>query len=242
MEHDVTQSAYFYRLWAWFETNRRQVLWGTIIVIIAGLAVAYFLWTQGEKEATAGEALSNALTAQALSGTPRKDAAAALRKVATDHAGTSAGGRALLYAAANLFSEGQYAEAQADFQRFIRQYADSPFMGQALLGVAVCWDAQGKTNEAEAAYRDLIDHHPSEVTVPQAKFDLAQIYQSQNRIDQALSLYEEVTRAYPYGSVGSEAGIRAEELKLKQPKPAPAPSPAPVMITPSVSIPSTNNP
>ena len=239
MEHDVAQSAHVYKLWAWFETNKKQVLVSTAIAVGVGFVVSFYFWYQGEREVKAGEALSNALAPLALSGSARTEASEPFLKVAAEHPGTSAGGRALLFAAANLFAEGKYDAAQAQFQRFLRDYAQSPFLSQALLGVAACYDAQGKSNEAVTAYKELIDHHPTENAVPQAKFALARIYEAQNKIGQALSLYDELGRTY--GSVGSEAGMRAEELKLKYPNAVAASSPLP-LTAPGVPGAATNKP
>jgi predicted negative regulator of RcsB-dependent stress response len=229
MEHDVAQSAYVYRLWAWFETNRKQVLLGTTAVVLVGFVVSFYVWHQGEKEVSAGEALSNALVTRAVSGDAAKEPLEPFLKVAADYPGTSAGARALLDAGAALFTEAKYAEARAQFQHFLRDYSGSPFSGQALLGVAACFDAEGKTNDAFTTYKNLADQHPTENVAPQAKFALARIYESQNKMEQALNLYEELGRANAYSSLGAEAGMRAEELKLMYPKLAPVVPTAPAL-------------
>ena len=54
--------------------------------------------------------------------------------------------------------------------------------------------------------------------LPQARFALARLYEAQNKPELARNLFEEVERSNPYGSLGSEAGMRLEELKLKYPK------------------------
>jgi tetratricopeptide (TPR) repeat protein len=103
-----------------------------------------------------------------------------------------------------------------------------------LLGIACCYDAVGRTNEAINAYKDLVDRHPNENVAPQARFSLARLYETQNMIEQARALYEDVAKADPNSSLGSEAGMRLEELKVLYPPPAPPPAPAPV-ITPIVT-------
>ena len=133
----------------------------------------------------------------------------------------------MLLAAGSLFTEGKYEEAKAQFQKLIREYHDSPFMGEALLGVAACLDAQNKPTEAIAAYKELIDRHPNDPVIPQAKFALGRLYEAQNQPEQAYNYFEQVAQTDPYGSIGSEAGMRAEELKLKHPNLAPGAGPAP---------------
>jgi len=49
------------------------------------------------------------------------------------------------------------------------------------------------------------------------RFALGRLYEAQNEPEQARNMFEEVERTNPYGSLGSEAGMRLEELKLKYP-------------------------
>lgn len=226
MEQNVAGLTVFEQAWAWFEANKKQAAWGAGILVVVGVIVSYYVWSQGEKEIGAGEALSDAMAA-ALPGGGHVESADAYLKVATAHPGTSAGARALLAAAGALFTQGKYAEAQAQFQKFTRDYPDSPFRSQAMLGVAASLDALAKPEEAARAYKELIDRHPGEIVVPQAKFALARIYESQNKLNEARSLYEDIAHAQGYSSLGNEAGIKVEELRSKLPATLPAPAAAP---------------
>ena len=222
MESEVEQLQLTHRLWAWFENNKTQAVWGAGILVIAGLVVSFFVWRQGEQVKMAGEALSSVMLSQATDPNARPPTAESFLKIATEYANSQAGARAVLLAASDLFVQGKYPEAKAQFERFTREHRDSPLMGQALLGVAACLDAQGKTNDAVQAYKDLIDHHLGENVLPQARFALARLYEAQTDPEKARTLFEEVERDNPYGSLGSEAGMRLEELKLKYPNLAPA--------------------
>jgi TolA-binding protein len=236
MEQNVAGLSVFEQAWAWFEANKKQVAWGAGILVVLGVIVSYYVWSQGEKETSASEALSDALVS-ASSGASRGESAEAYLKVAAAHPGTSAGARALLAAAGALFTQGNYAEAQTQFQKFGKDYPDSPFRSQAMLGVAAALDAQAKPEEAARAYKDLTDRHPGEIVVPQAKFALARIYESQNKFSEARALYEDIARAQGYSSLGNEAGVKAEELRLKMP--APAAAPATTVVLPATSTPPT---
>jgi predicted negative regulator of RcsB-dependent stress response len=226
MQSDVAQLPLADRLWAWFETNKKPTLWGTAVVVAVGLLAWFLIWQHDEKEATAGDALSNIAASQFIWG-PRPDLAGAYQHIATTYAGSSASVRASLMAAGALFTEGKYTEAQAQFEKFTREHHDSPLVGQAMLGIATCLDAQGKTAEAAAAYKDLIDRHPNETFIPQAKFALGLLYEKQGKPDQARTLYEDVERTAPYGYLGTEAGMRIEELNAKNPTLAKTPSAPP---------------
>ena len=109
----------------------------------------------------------------------------------------------------------------------------------AMLGIAASLEAQGKTAEAVTAYKDLTEHRPNDTSIPQAKFALANLYEQQNKPELAFPLFEDVFRMDPSGPVGSEAGIRAEELKEKHPDLVPPPS-MPTGSTP-IMIPSGTN-
>jgi TolA-binding protein len=232
MESDIAQTVSLYKLWGWFDRNKKQVIWGSVIVVAVGLITWFVVVHQAEKEVSAGEAVSSVALAlaQAQPGTAtRPETAAAYLKVADQYPNSLAGARALLLGAGNLFAEGKYDEARTQFQKLTREHRDSPFMGEALLGIAACLDAQNKTADATAAYKELIDHHPAEALIPQAKFALASLYERQNTeaaAAQARTLYVDVERSDPYGSLGPEAGMRVEELQLKYPSLAPKPQPA----------------
>jgi tetratricopeptide (TPR) repeat protein len=221
MEQNVAGLTVFERAWAWFELNKKPVAWGACLLVVGGLIAAYYLWSHAEAEIKAGEALSEALVAA-----DRTDSADGLLKVAAEHPGTVAGARALLAAAGALFTQGRYAEAQAQFQKFNREHPDSPFRGEALLGVAACAEAQGKLEEAARAYREVVDRHAGETVVTPARFALARIYQSQNKLKEARELYDAIlrdgNRASAYNSILNEAAVQAEELKLMSPAPAAA--------------------
>lgn len=216
MDSDAAQLPMFDRLEIWFGKNRKQALTGLTIVIAVGLIVGFYMWYAQEKEANASEALTS--VSLPVGPGAHADTADAYLKVAATYPKSSAGARAVLLAGGTLFVDGKYDQARAQFEKFVREYRDATFMGEALLGIAACNDAQGKTDEAIRAYKDLADHHSGDPSVPQAKFALARLYEAQGKPQLARTYFEDVARAEPYSSLGSEAGMRLEELKLKHPE------------------------
>jgi tetratricopeptide (TPR) repeat protein len=239
MPTEVTHLPLWQQAWAWFEANKKPALWGAGGVVVVGLVVGFLVYRHDETAIAASEALSNVLVPQ-LTGANRSNPTDAYLKVASSYTGTRAGGRALLLAAGGLFVEGKYDEAREQFERFNREYSDSRFRGEALLGIAACLDAQNKTNQAMTAYRDLIDRRPTDYVLPQAQFALARLYVAQDKPELARSLFEDVERNNPYSSLGSEAGIRLEEMKTKYPALFAPPTPAPTNASPLRAISSTN--
>jgi predicted negative regulator of RcsB-dependent stress response len=238
MESDATSSATFYKLWAWFETNTKQVLTGTVVILFLGVIVWFFIWRQGEKKVEAGEALSQAFMPQ-VTGEGRTQDPGSFLKVASEYSGSEAGAQALLLGAAALFDQGKYSDARQQFEKFTRENHGSQFMSQAFLGIAASLDAEGKANEAATAYKSLIDRYSSENVIPQAKFSLARIYLGMNKPEDAFRLYEDVARTDSFGQLGSESAVRAEELKTKYPQLAPPPA-APVISATNSIVLNTN--
>jgi predicted TPR repeat methyltransferase len=62
--------------------------------------------------------------------------------------------------------------------------------------------------------------------VDSARFALAQIDERQGKLAEAANLYEAIVHYNPNGSLGSEAGLRAMELKMKLPSAPPSTAPA----------------
>lgn len=239
MEQDITESAYFFKLWAWFDKSKKQVAWGAAGVAAAAAVVGIVIWSQQEKEGSAAQALSSALVARTFS---RTESPEAMLKVATTYAGTRAGAQALLLGAGELFAGGKPAEAQAQFERFLREYPAHPLAAQANLGLAACFAAEeGKLDEAAKAYKSLVDRFPNANTAPQARFALAGVYETQGKLEAALRMFEEVAGGDLSGTLGSEAGMRAHELQMKLGPIVAANSPLPVVgSATNVATPKTN--
>jgi TolA-binding protein len=217
MPSNVAELPLSHKIWAWFEANKKQAIYGAVAVLVLGLVVWFILWQRDEKQIAAGDALSNVAAGQLEGAGVRGSAPEAYLKVAAEYPNSQAGARAVLMAASGFFTEAKYVDAQAQFERFRREYPGSVFVGQALLGIASCLEAEGKTEQAIAAYRELITRHPNETVTPEAKFALAALYEAQNKPEQARELYEEVERAAPMTSFGNEAGLRVEELNARFP-------------------------
>jgi len=218
MEQNAVTLPLHDQLLAWFEVNKKQVVYGLGIVAVVGLGAWYYLWQQGEKKIEAGEALTKAMIMPAGN---RSAGAEALLKVVNDFPGSTAAARALLQAAGLLFQDGKYAEAQTQFQRFLREYPDSTFAYEALFGIAASLEAQGKTDDAAKAYGDLAARNPNAPVSPRAKFAQGRILESQGKLQEARDIYESLARSEQGGTTANEAAFRLEQIKAKLPAEAP---------------------
>jgi predicted negative regulator of RcsB-dependent stress response len=246
MESDLTESALFYKLWAWGDKNRKQLLYGLIVLVVAGIVVAFWFAHGTEKQKDANSALA-ALTSRNVTTPNGAPASDALLKVNADYPDTDAGQRALLLAAGDLFVAGKYDEAMAQFNKFLKDYNSSPLAAQAALGVAACYDASGKTNDAISGYQGVIDRYPAQNVVAQAKLRLGILLEAQGKYRDARNALEDLARSIPPNSmIGSEGISRLQELNAAHPEAQPAPSAmvAPnvptLTATPAVSAPKTS--
>ncbi len=222
----TTQSADIYDWIAWAHANRKRLIMIVGAIVVVGLAVALYFWNVDRKEADANEALAMIKPPGGVAASASTIPPEAYLKVADDYQGTSAGARARLLAAGDLFDAGKFQEAQSQFERFIQQYPDSTLTAQAELGVAASLEAQGKTADAAAKYKDFADRRPSDALIPQAKSALARLDIAMGKPDQALRLYEELRQGGRNDTWTAEAGIQEQELLSKYPNLRPTPPPA----------------
>ena len=225
MQLQDAPATYFFKLWPWFEANRIRVIWGGGIILVAAGLISFYSWQRDQKEITAGKTLTQLVASIPRNATTSQQADLYL-KIATDYQGTSAGQRASLQGAAMLFAAGRYADAQTQFQKFLNVYPGSFFAAQADLGVATSLDAQGKTDAAAGVYQRIINTYSDVMAANSARFGLAQIDEHQGKLTDAMNLYDDIMRAMPNSSLGSEAGPRAMELKMKLQPASPSTSPA----------------
>src|ERR1700722_3205080 len=182
MQSSDATTVFLFKLWPWIEANKNKLIAGAVIIITAIFVVYYFSWQHNQKEIAAGQALTQTMVSAAAV-QPE-----AYLKIAYENPGTGAAQRALLQGAAALFESERFADAQAQFQKFLDTYPDNDLAAQATLGVAASLEAQGKLNLAAGAYQRLINTADA-ATVSAAKFALARIDEQQGKSAEALNFY-----------------------------------------------------
>jgi TolA-binding protein len=226
MELQDAPATYFFKLWPKIEANWIRIILGGSVIVVAAVLISFYSWQRDQKEITAGKALTQFMMSAPRNATGNQQADLFL-KIAGDYQGTSAGQRAWLQGGTMLFAAGRYADAQTQFQKFLDAHPDSFFAAQAALGVATSLDAQGKMDLAASAYQRVINTSSDATAANSAKFALAQIDERQGKLADAMNLYEDIMRnTPPNSSLGSEAGLRAMELKMKLPSASPSTAPA----------------
>jgi predicted negative regulator of RcsB-dependent stress response len=214
MQAQDTSTLLLFKLWPQIENNRNRIFIGAGIIIAAAFVFSFVAWQRGQKEVAAADALTQ-LTVAVQPSTTAGQLADMYLRVAGEHPGTLAGQRARLQGAGTLFAAGQYADAQAQFQKFLDAYSGSPFSATAALGVAASLDSQGKSDLAVSAYQQVIGNYSDTPAVIPAKFAIARIGEQQGKFSEALNYYQDVERAGANSSLAMEAAIRAAEIKSK---------------------------
>jgi tetratricopeptide (TPR) repeat protein len=159
-------------------------------------------------------------------------------KVAEQFPGTHAAERAQFFAAAALFTDGKYADAEREFTRFSNEHSDSPWAAEAAYGVATALEAQNKLPEAQAAYQNVSAAYANSTVADDAKLGLARIYQLQKQPAQALRIYNELVAPRPGaqpGEVGNQRAFLAREALLRANPSLDTNTPPPVQISAPVT-------
>lgn len=209
MSTDIATAAEFH-LTDWWDKNRQRLVRGVMLALVVALGLSFYFWKKNQREVDASCSLSNVQ--------PGLGAAQAYLKVTEQYPGSAAAARALLLAAGGEFADGNYAEAQGLFERFLREAGDSSWRPAALLGVAASLDAQGKKADAILRYQDFVQRYANDSSAAAAKSALAHLYLTQNQLVQAQALYQELARSEQNSSYGLESMVSLQNLLAKHPE------------------------
>jgi predicted negative regulator of RcsB-dependent stress response len=238
MENDPTVALYDF--YGWLHTNRKRVLAGAVVVAVVAAIVAFVMWNNSEKEASANQAL---LAVPSLIGAaPPGDPASGktLLDIGQEYPGTSAGVAAQLLAARELFLGGKYAEAQREFTKFIADHPNHPLVPQANVGIAACMEAQTNITGAVQQYKKInVLYAGNANLVLPVKLTLGRLSEADNKPDQAVQYYKELASLQdPNDPWVVEAYERLRLLIAKHPELNPNPQQPPPagpspMLTPN---------
>jgi predicted negative regulator of RcsB-dependent stress response len=238
MQSDAAQSDAYIKFIAWLQANQKRLILGAVIALAVIAVISFVVYEQGQKEVRASVALASVPVPISPAMPTRPGTAEAFLKVSREYDGTKAGARALVQAGAIYFTETKYAEAQKTFEQFLKDYPGSEWVPQAQFGVASSLDAQGKLAEATAKFEEIRRRFANDPIIDEVKLALGRLYENQNKPAEAHKIYSELvqlTQSNPYSGIGSEAGVRKEDLEAKHPELAPTNAPpTPQQLPPSV--------
>jgi predicted negative regulator of RcsB-dependent stress response len=217
MDSETHKTETLYSFLAWLEKNKKQALIGAVAVLVVIGVIATVVWYGEQKEFAASEALAK-IHPQVAPGEPiPPDLLAKLQKVAEEFRGTTAAARADLVRGGVLYSGGRYPEAQAVFEKFLRDHPESRWSPEADFGIAASLDAQNKFKEAIARYDRFTKKFGNDPNVDLARLNLAGLYEAANQPQDALQEYDKVINSMVPSALPREAHLRKEKLVAKYP-------------------------
>ncbi len=208
METQEISGEFLFKAWPWIEAHRRQLIGGVIGVAVLVGIISVVSAARGQKEISAGIALSKLLT------TPPVDPEALLQ-LASAQSGTQAALRAQLQAATAYFENGKYTDAQAQYQGFADAHPTGPLAGEAFLGAGASLEAEGKADQAVSWYNKAAAGSMEAPATLMAKFALGRISELQGKLTEAQGYFQDVTRLGTQISIGSEAYQHLAIIKQK---------------------------
>ncbi len=238
MQSATTDSTKLYELLAWFELNRKRVVIWIGLGLLLCVVVYVYLYYRGQTEQAASRALL-ALRPPARGAAESGFSPADLLKVANDYGSTSAGERALLLAAGQLFADGNYAEAQRHFERFQKEHSGSPLASTAAFGTAASLDALDQIDAALAAYQSVVNQFPDDAVATRAQLAMGMLHEAKDQPDQAHRIYDQLSKRIGVGAMVREAEARLEKLENRYPQLRPTNAPLPSAVSPAVPPPAT---
>jgi tetratricopeptide (TPR) repeat protein len=233
MQAQDAPSLFLFKLWPKIEENKNLIFTASGVILAGALIFSYVSWHGEQQENSAGLAITKVMVSQDDTISAR-GFADKLLAVANDHPGTAAALRAQLQAATALFSGGQYADAQAIFQKLVDSNPDTFFKSSAILGLAASLEAQGKNDEARLAYQRAESYAGTE-TSQVAKFALGRLNEQAGKFTDALNYYGQVVGN---NEIANEAGLRrvALQAKIAASKPAPAAAAPTISAQPAAPV------
>jgi TolA-binding protein len=220
-----------------FESRRRDITWGVILVIAALASVGGYTWWQQSRAGRATELLANALAvyqapvvplaAPAPGGAPpvqqpgtylteraKLEAALPLFVNAADRYPTSdAGVTALYHAAGILATLGRYGEAELRYQEVVSRAGSTLYARTARLGLADAQVAQKKYDSAIAIYTDLSRDTNSQMPIDGVLMQLGRACARAGRREEAVRAFTRVTSEFPQSMYVAEAKRELEEAR-----------------------------
>ena len=184
---------------AFLDANQKKLVIIGILVILCLIGYVIF---DGLKTLSAKNAAGDVAAARTV---PELEA------VSKTHAGTNAGGSALLLKSQLLWQEQQQQEAITAVQSFISEYPEHPAIGNAYASLGSYKQQLGETEEAKAAYQKSADTESSASSL--ALLALGDLALTAGNGDEAKAFYDRITTEYE-DSHFQVKGMARERLKL----------------------------
>ncbi|HNV24944.1 MAG TPA: tetratricopeptide repeat protein [Nitrospira sp.] len=223
------------------QEQRRAVLAGLGVVLVAGAVVAGVIWYDYESTLKARE-LDQEATLHYLNrpaDDPKKSheqlsQAITLYKQVVEQYPRSPVAPVALFHLGNAQVLANEVDAGIEtYKRFMLLYgSNTSLLGLVQQRLAYAYLAKGDRDQAVKAFTGILEI-PGALNKDHVLFELAKIEESQSRPEGALAHYQDLMKNYPNSPFTSEAAVRVKVLEVKKSPEAPAAAPS----TPAASAP-----
>jgi predicted negative regulator of RcsB-dependent stress response len=233
-----TQPSKWDEILIWIEANWKIVTVLVAALIIVGFGIYVQHWRSEQAELAASQRLLELRQPPRTEPETARPPAASYLQVAQEFPNTTAAERAQLLAAGTLFAENRYAEARAEFEKFLQRWGQSLFAPTAAYGLAAALEAETRQEEAFKAYEQVVQRHPRHPVADDARLDLARIHEARDQPELALKIYDEMSSPTAPSPRMADVMRRKEYLLARHPELATEDSPsAAVSLEPSPTLP-----
>ena len=225
------------------QEQRRAVIVGLGVVLVAGAVVAGVMWYDYQSTLKARE-LDQEATLHYLNrpaDDPKKSheqlsQAITLYKQVVDQYPRSPVAPLALFHLGNAQVLANEVDAGIEtYKRFMLLYSsNTSLLGLVQQRLAYAYLVKGDRDQAVKAFTGILEI-PGALNKDHVLFELAKIEESQSRPEGALAHYQDLMKNYPNSPFTSEAAVRVKVLEVKKSpeNPAAAPAPAPAASAPT---------
>jgi len=122
---------------------------------------------------------------------------------------------------------GDYLNAAADFQTFLKKYPKSTFTPTAQYWIGECFYSMKDFKRAIKEYQIFIQTYPRSEKVPSALYKQGNSFYELGMVEESKPFFEKVIKEYPKTSEAAQATAKLQRLGQKGAAPAPAAAGAP---------------
>ncbi len=223
------------------QEQRRAVIVGLGVVLVAGAVVAGVMWYDYQSTLKARE-LDQEATLHYLNrpaDDPKKSheqlsQAITLYKQVVDQYPRSPVAPLALFHLGNAQVLANEVDAGIEtYKRFMLLYSsNTSLLGLVQQRLAYAYLVKGDRDQAVKAFTGILEI-PGALNKDHVLFELAKIEESQSRPEGALAHYQDLMKNYPNSPFTSEAAVRVKVLEVKKSPESPAAAPAPAASVPT---------
>jgi TolA-binding protein len=123
-------------------------------------------------------------------------------------------GEAQYFLARIAFEQGDFAQAERQFRKYLDQHSVDDMMDcAALSGLAASLESLGNLEEAAKTYEQASTEYPSEPYSPQGLLEASRLYVKINQPNSAKKLYKTIIEKYPESGVTAVAKKELDQIK-----------------------------